>query len=1281
MSFFNSSFEEFIYIRTYSRWIDALKQRETWDQTVARYGDFMKDRVPGEYQSDFDDAVKSILNQEIMPSMRSLWTAGKALERENICGYNCFNGNTKFLTDDGVKILKDSVGKVKVLNKNQKWVDGEVKNFGKQKTVDIKLGYNQINVIKNVTLDHDWHLLNGNIVKTKNLKHGDIIPFNKKERKQHYDSIDYKLGVLHGIIYGDGTAQWKKGRKTAGQLSYSQKRVMGYTIRLCSDQNDLLPYFGDYEKSYPKTYGGDPVIYMYDSFAKTHNLKELPREDESEDYIVGFIRGWFAADGYVSKNSDIYLCMDDKNLKWSKSFLPKYGYYLQGIYQLDENTNLGKRNKNQYSVRIDRASFSKDDILIKRKQERFKLFNKNYTFRGIIDNTEKEQDVFCVVEPETHTFTLDGGVLTGNCSATMIDDPAVFSELLYILMCGAGTGFSVERQAINKMPNIPSSLEEVDDVILFADSKLGWAEGFAKYIRELYKGNIFQYDTSKIRTKGERLKTFGGRASGPEPLIDLLEFTKKIFINAKGRKLNSIECHDLACYIASVVVVGGVRRSATISLSNLSDNRMAHAKDGNFYATNPQRALANNSVAYTERPDCMSFLDEWIILARSQSGERGIFNREGVIKHLKKHVKRRNPNFDFITNPCVPYNTLILTDQGYKKIGDTVGKKINIWNGKEFSEVEPFYTGNKELYNVLLSNGVSLKCTCNHKWVLWEGYSRNGKEYRKETGDLIVGEKLSKFNMPIIDDGDTFDGDAYSQGFYTGDGTKNNTRSYIYEPKYCCESRLIGEIKQDGDGTRKRHNWIHGDMMDKEFTPVNGTKEYCLNWFAGYIDADGHTQKYDNSYGLQITSIKKQQLLDIQLMLTRLGCCAKVNKCSDEQIKQWSNGNEYITKDVYRLCLNAQDLYTLHSIGMKTNRVNINVDKPQRDARRFVTIESIKKLNKMEDVYCFNEPLNHTGTFNGVVTGQCGEIILRSQSFCNLSEVVIRADDNLESLLKKVENATILGCVQSTLTKFKFLRKQWTDNAEEERLLGVSLTGLRDHPILNHVHNTAKFWLEEMKEQAIKTSKIWSHRLGINEPTAVTCVKPSGTVSLLNNTASGLHTRFSKYYIRRVRVSRTDPLCKMMMDQGFNWNPENGENINNYQTAVFEFPIKSPENAICNSNIDAIEMLEYWKMLKIHWCEHNPSCTIFVKDDEWVRVGNWIYDNWNKVGGLTFLPAENTSYQLAPYEEITSEQYDEMVANTPKLDFSQLTKYELEDQTKGAQELACSGGACELGGQ
>ena len=441
---FNSPFEEFIYVRTYSRWIDELGRRENWHETVKRYSDFMIQRVSEGDIDRFNEATNSILNFNVMPSMRALWTAGKALERESICGYNCFSGDTKFLTYNGVRALGESIGPVKVLNRNQEWVDGEVKSFGNQKTVELMFGYNNITKKVRVTLDHNWYLSNGNIVKTKELKHGDIIDYNKYNRKNNYDSIDYKLGVIHGIVYGDGTASWKKGRKTKGQLSYSQKRVMGYMIRLCSDQEDFLPFFDEYEKSYPSTYGGDPVVYLYDSFAKTHDLKSLPNENETEDYIIGFIRGWFAADGYVSKSGFSTLCMDDVSLEWSKKTFHKYGYYLQKIQKLCDKTNYGERTKNQYNVGIDRSSLSKDDILIKRKRDRFECFSKDYTIRGIVEGSEKVQEVFCVTEPKTHTFTLDSGLLTGNCSGVIIDDPAAFSEILYILMCGTGAGFSVE---------------------------------------------------------------------------------------------------------------------------------------------------------------------------------------------------------------------------------------------------------------------------------------------------------------------------------------------------------------------------------------------------------------------------------------------------------------------------------------------------------------------------------------------------------------------------------------------------------------------------------------------------------------------------------------------------------------------------------------------------------------------------------------------------------------------------------------------------------------------
>ena len=545
-----------------------------------------------------------------------------------------------------------------------------------------------------------------------------------------------------------------------------------------------------------------------------------------------------------------------------------------------------------------------------------------------------------------------------NCSYAEINTVKSFAEILYILMCGTGVGFSVERQVVAKLPTIPEVLEEVDDVVVVADSKRGWAEAYLTLLRGLYDGKVKRWDVSKVRPKGAKLKIFGGRASGPDPLVDLFKFTIRTFKNAAGRKLNSLECHDLVCKIASIVVVGGVRRSACISLSNLSDDRMAHAKDGMFWETNPQRMLANNSVAYTEKPDPERFIQEWLNLIRSKSGERGIFNRESA-KFIVSQIGRRDPNHEFGCNPC-------------------------------------------------------------------------------------------------------------------------------------------------------------------------------------------------------------------------------------------------------------------------------------------------------------------------------SEILLRPNEVCNLSEVVVRADDTIKELKRKVRQATILGMLQATYTDFQFLGREWKRNCDEERLLGVSLTGLRDHPVLGHKSREAELMLIEMKQEAIDTAKEWSEILGVNMPAAVTCTKPSGSVSQLVDSASGLHHRYAPYYIRRVRVNASDPMAKMLIDAGIPYNPEVGETFEAANTWVFDFPMKAPEGAVFRDEETAIQQLEYWLMIQKCWCEHKPSITVFVKDDEWLEVGSWVYKNWNYVSGISFLPMDGGVYQLAPYEEISEEQYEEMAAKMPEIDFDNLIEYEREDATQGSREFACQGNSCEL---
>ena len=542
-----------------------------------------------------------------------------------------------------------------------------------------------------------------------------------------------------------------------------------------------------------------------------------------------------------------------------------------------------------------------------------------------------------------------------NCSYLAVDDIKAFDEAMFILLCGTGVGFSVERQSVQKLPEVPTLFDSETNIVV-KDSKEGWAKALRQLIALLYSGEIPTWDVSKVRPAGAPLKTFGGRASGPAPLVDLFNFTIKTFKDAQNRKLSSIECHDVMCKIGEVVVVGGVRRSAMISLSNLSDDRMRHAKSGSWWENDPQRALANNSVSYTEKPDSLSFMREWMSLVESGSGERGVFNRQASKKQAAKNGRRDNDR-EFGTNPC-------------------------------------------------------------------------------------------------------------------------------------------------------------------------------------------------------------------------------------------------------------------------------------------------------------------------------SEIILRPSQFCNLTEVVVRATDTIDTLSEKVRLATILGTIQSNYTKFPYLRKIWKDNTEEERLLGVSLTGIMDNPLMTLKNKGLDKTLAHLKQIAVDTNATWAKRLDIPVSTAITCVKPSGTVSQLVDSASGIHARHSEYYIRTVRGDNKDPLTKFMIDQGI---PNEPEAFKPEQTTVFSFPMKAPNKAVVTSDMSAIEQLEMWLAYQRHWCEHKPSVTINVKGDEWFEVGAFVYKHFDEMSGVSFLPYSEHTYQQAPYQECDKITYLKTLGGMPnRIDWSLLSGYESEDNTSGSQTLACSGDSCEI---
>jgi hypothetical protein len=709
-------------------------------------------------------------------------------------------------------------------------------------------------------------------------------------------------------------------------------------------------------------------------------------------------------------------------------------------------------------------------------------FREDLDFKVISIEDAEEQEVFCVTEPVTGLFTLELGVLTGNCAYTAVSQVSDFSDILLILMHGTGVGFSCERQSIAHLPAVPAHLSQVSTTLAVEDSKEGWADAYFHLLSHLYRGAIPQVDYRQVRPRGSRLKVFGGRASGPEPLMRLFDFTVSTFREAAVRKLTSIEVHDVVCMIADIVVVGGVRRSALISLSNLSDRRMRDAKAGAWWEKTGHRALANNSAVYTERPDAETFLEEWLALVKSKSGERGIFNRQAAQKQAAKWG-RRSADTEYGCNPCcVSGDTWVLTDSGEVHIRDLVGKEVNIWNGAEWSEVTPFSVGTHPLYRVRLCDGSTLDCTANHKFVMSGGH-------RKMTSELLEGEMLEHFTMP------------------------------------------------DGEAPLRRVVSV---------TPV----------------APG-------------------------------------------------------------------------------------------------------------EAFCFDEPYNHTGTFNGVVTGQ-SEILLRPRQFCNLTEVVVRASDTLQDLARKVSICTDLGVFQSTLTHFPGISPEYAHNCEEERLLGVSLTGVMDHPVLNTVSDEAIEWLVHLRgvarDQAENTAKLF----GVNVSAAITCNKPSGTVAQLTNAGTGgLHPRYSKHYVRTYRQDNKDPLTQFMKEVGVRHEPSF---MKPDSETIFSFVVESPEGAVMRHDRTAVEQLEHWLMFQRHWCEHKPSITIYVKDDEWAEVGAWAFKHFDEVCGVSFLPFDNGTYRQAPFQEISAEEF----AAWPQFDIDWTMLREGDDLTVSSQELACAGGACSI---
>ncbi len=901
-----------------------------------------------------------------------------------------------------------------------------------------------------------------------------------------------------------------------------------------------------------------------------------------------------------------------------------------------------------------------------------------------------------------------------NCCYLQIDRPKAFAETLYILLCGTGVGFSVERQFIVNLPSIPCTLNEIDKEIVFEDSKEGWAVGFNELINYLYEGFIPKSDLSKIRPEGAILKTFGGRASGPRPLKRLIDFTVNLFKNAKGRKLNSLECHDLVCCICDVVVVGGVRRSSAISLSNLSDNRMKHAKDGAFWDTHPYRMLANNSVAYTEKPDMTTFMEEWLSLARSGTGERGIFNREAC-ENIVQGIGRRNTNVDWGCNPSLRKGTKILTESGIFPIENLQDNDFYIKNIEGgWSKASCWLSGkNKKLYKINLEGKHSYYATAEHKWPI---VTKNGI-VKKTTLELNKGDYLPvNKNNHLYDNPEGSYNEGFIIGVLLGDGYaihRNNNGIFqigifLGEDKYNTFGEKIISILRDYDSqanfnkskkakcfnlttTSKNIKNLFtkfGVDITKNSIPKSLWKDSSELFRKGFIDGLFSTDgSVSPTWGMCITSSRENMLIELSELLGFYGIKSQISLSERNNIT-FPNKKDYNKKyKIYRLRINDNSsilhfkkLFQLSDVKKQNNLGLISKKKDFKLNK--IKISSIEETDLYEDVWDIRvDDKDHCFQLSHCITGNCSEIILRPNSFCNLTEVVVRPNDTLHSLCEKVKLATLLGVIQSTFTDFPFIDSSFQYNCDEERLLGVSLTGVCDHPVLSNFLEEKRLadWLNTMKLTAIESATKYSKVMGIKMPAAITCIKPSGTVSQLVDSSSGIHLRHSPYYIRRVRSSRMDPISSFLIDSGVHYNPEVGFTYDSTNTWVFDFYTKSPKSSKFRYEVSALEQLNFWKLYQVHWCEHKPSYTCYVKDDEWLEVGAWIFKNWDIVSGISFLPYDGGVYQLAPFEEITKEKYEEeVIFNPSKLDWSKFSTYETSDFTEGAKEFACTGNTCGI---
>lgn len=1185
---------EYTRIARYAQYNKSKKRRETWMEQTDRVFKmhkvkFQKHLENPEFMKEFNFAKEMVQNKHVLGSQRALQFGGPAILNKETRMYNCFSADTRFWTDNGIRSFNQfQDGDVVNVRTHKKWSPAIVRRFGNEEL--LKLTVEKQGVIHEIftTSNHRWisksNRMNPFEIKTTiDLNRGDFL------QKFCSNPISFEkcpIGIQHGIVFGKGTYY---------------KIINNCRVQLTGDNAELRRFFSNESKD--NTVINLPSIW-----------KDLPSLDINKEYLYGFISGWFSVNGTINRETSTLLMTsaNKQSLEWLQTALFKLGV-MTGKINMIKNYDLSE--KYTFQVSIERDLLMVNFFINSKHSTRYIQPDEGQWQVLTIETTERREDVWCVVEPESEEFTLENGIVTKNCCASYIDRTRVFQEIMFSLLCGVGVGFSVQIHHIDKLPSI-SPISDVSVTYKVPDSIEGWSDAIgilcSSYFSSNqpfpeYFGKNVEFDFSLIRPAGAHINNIGGKAPGPNGLSASIKKIKEIFENclAKGlTKLRPIDAYDIVVHSSDAVLSGGIRRSATIALFSLEDEEMIKAKTGDWYIKNPQRARSNNSVLLLRdsTPE-KSYMD--LIESVKQFGEPGVIwadNKETLYNpcceiSLYGYDKDGNSGFQF----CVSGDTNLITKTGRNKIIDVIGKNVEIWNGKKWCNVKPFETAkNTDLHRVSFSDGSYLDCTLNHKFKIKHRFM---KEYTEvTTKDIINLIRTSKYkwnvpksNVIMNDDNCIQEMYSYEYGFITGDNfsEKNNFESFAnkYESKKnpfnnSLNNNFIEKIKAENSLPEEVFSW---------------TRNSIINFISGWIDSQSHNDSDCRLYGTET------KMRDVQLLISKAGIYSKLRKEGDSDI--W-------------YCR----IYDTKSLKTKTKFIPSQKEKYQ-------SIKWVEKLNGIHDTYCLEEKNEHMCMFNNVMTMQC-----------NLTEINMASVSSPAEFYERCEAASILGTLQAAYTNFGYLGEVTKSIVKREALLGVSMTGMMDSPDISFNPQVLEKGANIVKQTNERVAKI----IGINRAARTTCIKPAGSTSCILGTSSGIHPCHSRRYFRRVQSNNLEGPLKFFKSH----NPQAVESSvwsAGKTDDVITFLCKSKPNALTKSDVSAIDLLEKVKLVQKHWVtegknvescaqpwlNHNVSNTITIKDNEWESAAKFIYNNKDYFAGISMLgDSGDMTYHQAPFQAV-----------------------------------------------